>query len=138
MIRFWRRSSLGGKSRRIIAAFSVNEGQEIQTMAVFVALNHADDTLQVNITMTDGAASGTWVRENTSSATLDFDNGFFLQTTYSGHPTGDRDLRNANREPLLVLRNFVEGTNSGDVVFAIEGGPGTFGTKPARWTRLEG
>ncbi|MDH2384904.1 hypothetical protein [Bradyrhizobium sp. CER78] len=107
-------------------------------MAVFVALNHQNDALQVNITMTDGAASGTWVREDTSSATLDFDNGVFLQTIYSGHPTGDRSLLNNDREPLLVLRNFVEGTNSGEVVFAIEGGPGTFGTEPARWTRLEG
>jgi len=107
-------------------------------MAVFVALNHTDDAAQVNVTMSDEAARGTWIREDTSTATLDDNNGEFLQTTHAGTPTQDRQLRGPQNTLTLTLIGFVAGHNSGEVQFAIEGGPGTFGTSAARWTRLEG
>lgn len=107
-------------------------------MLVFVALNHLDDSKQVNISMSDGAASGNWRVEQSSSATLDFEYGKFWQTTYSGHPTGDRELRGLGEEPLLILKQFTKDKSSGQVVFSIEDGSGTFGTKEATWTRLDG
>lgn len=107
-------------------------------MPKFVALNHPDDTLQVNITMTDEAVRGTWYRESSSTATLDFENGEFLQISYTGHRPSDRQLRGGRNEPMLLLKNFIPGVNTGPVEFSIEDGPGTFGTGTAYWTRLEG
>jgi hypothetical protein len=107
-------------------------------MAVFVALNHPHDTMQVNITMSDEAVRGTWYRETTSNATLDYENGEFFQITYAGSPREDRQLRGPDNSVMLVLRDFLRNRNSGDVSFAIEGGPGSFGTGEAGWTRLEG
>jgi hypothetical protein len=109
-----------------------------EEMAVFVALNHSSDTMQVNITMSDEAARGTWTREPSSSATLDYDNGEFFQTIYDGHPRGDRELRGPDNSSMLVLKDFVPENSAGDVAFAIEGGQGSFGTDAAQWTRLEG
>ena len=107
-------------------------------MATFVALNHRADAKQVNITMTDQAVRGTWVREPTSSDTLDEDNGEFFQITYAGSPREDRQLRGPDNNPVLILKNFIAGTNTGEVEFSIEGGAGSFGTEEAYWTRLEG
>ena len=107
-------------------------------MPVFVALNHPSDEKQVNITMSPEAVTGTWNREATSSATLDFENGVFFQITYSGSPKEDRQLRGPDNQPLLVLKNFVPGRSTGAIVFDIEDGSGTFGTGEAYWTRLEG
>ena len=107
-------------------------------MSVFVALNHPSDTAQVNITMSDSAVRGTWYRETTSSATLDYENGEFLQITHAGSPREDRQLRGPGNDPMLILKNFTPENNSGAVEFSIEDGPGTFGTGLARWSRLEG
>jgi hypothetical protein len=96
--------------------------------------------MQVNITMTDGAASGTWLVEPTSTATLDYANGTYLQTIYSGNPVQDRQLYGPGNDPMLILKGFTpgSGTGNGSVTFNIEDGPGSFGSGDATWTLLQG
>jgi hypothetical protein len=106
-------------------------------MPTFVALSRAGSRQQVNITMTDGAASGTWQREASSSATLEFESGSFAQATPSGNPATDRELRGPEADEFLVLMNFVRGVNEGTARFKRQETSGSFGTEDATWTRLE-
>ncbi len=107
-------------------------------MATFIVLHRDSDTAQVNITMSDGAASGDWHAESTSTATLEFDHGTYLQTTYSDQPADVRHLHGPGNAPLLTLNGFLTSGNSGTVNFDLADTTGSFGTAPAIWTRLEG
>jgi hypothetical protein len=107
-------------------------------MPIFIALNHRNDKKQVNITMSPEAQRGTWYREESSTATLDFERGEFIQSRHGGTEDSDRQLRGRNNELMLVLKDFVANTKTGRATFAIEDGVGSFGAEEAFWTRLEG
>jgi hypothetical protein len=107
-------------------------------MPVFIALNHLADAKQVNIEMGDEAVRGVWSRLPTSSATLDYEGGEFLQIIYAGSPVEDRQLRGPDNSRMLVLKNFVRGVNRGVVEFDPAADGGSFGTESATWTRLFG
>jgi hypothetical protein len=107
-------------------------------MPVFIVLQRPSESARVNVTMSPEAQAGTWICEDTSTTTLDFDRGLFVQSRHGDMLDSDRQLRSNANDLVLTLHGFIAHSNTGAVTFPVEGGSGTFGAAPAVWTRLEG